>query len=234
MTDYFTSVTSTTRSANNNESPWSTKLNDASMSNRALCLYDRAVRVEITPFVPLLDPSSRHLLALMYMPGSSVSNEDHHDNKTSREVIEPILGKNYYTEEFINLSAPVNDWVDLNRLKKECGNPSSWMVQDFNVRLERIFAFKEENGIPVDLFVGGPDAYAALRNMLRRFRQVGNLPVFVCNSHRGHLMTVTVAVYHPSAGIMSGDPTIQRDIRDQFVMYKAVCAVADVARLHGP
>ena len=101
------------------------------------------------------------------------------------------------------------------------------MVQDFNFRLERIFAFKEENGIPVDLFVGGPDAYAALRNMLRRFRQVGNLPVFVCNSHRGHLMTVTVAVYHPSAGITSGDPTIQRDIRDQFVMYKTVCAVAD-------
>jgi hypothetical protein len=84
------------------------------------------------------------------------------------------------------------------------------MVQDFNVRLERTFAFREENGIPVDLFVGEPDAYAALRN----------LPVFVCNSHRGHLMTVTIAGCHPSAGIMSGDPTVQRDIRDQFAQQR--------------
>ncbi len=41
------------------------------------------------------------------------------------------------------------------------------------------------------------------------------------------------AEYHPSYGIGSGNCTVQRDIRDQFSLYKAVCAVADVAQFHG-
>ena len=230
ITCYFPDVIPTTRSAANNESPWSRKLQDKWSSNRSLCLSENAVRDEITHFVPMLDPSRRYLLALIYMPGSSVTNEDHLDNKTSLEVIEPILGKNYYTVEFIDLSVPVNGWVDLYRVKRECANPDSWMVQDYNYRLERCFAFREEHSIPVDLFVGGPDATAALKTLLCRFTQVGDLPVFVRSNRRGHLVTVTVAVYHPSAGIMSGDPQVQADIRYEFCLYKAVCNVSEVAR----
>jgi hypothetical protein len=88
--------------------------------------------------------------------------------------------------EFIGLFVPVNEWVNLYQVKKECGNSDSWMVQDYKDRLERSFAFKEKNGLPMDLFfVGGPDANAALKTMLRRFTQVGNnLPVFVRNIGR--------------------------------------------------
>jgi hypothetical protein len=230
ITRYFSEVIVTTRPAANNESPWSRKLLDISISNRSLCLSENAVRDEITQFVPQLDPSNRYLLVLIYMPGSSVINEYHLDNKTSLLVIEPVLGRNYFTVEFIGLSVPLNDWFSLYQVRKECRNPDSWMVQDYKDRLERCIAYREENGIPVDLFVGGPDAKAALKSLLCRFTQVSDLPVFVRNNRRGHLVTVTVAVYHPSAGIMSGDPQVQADIRGEFCLYKAVCNVSEVAR----
>jgi hypothetical protein len=181
------------------------------------------VRSEIAHFVQQLHPTSRYLLALIYMPGSSVTNEDHFDNSTSRLVIEPILGRNYYTVEFLDLSIPVNAWVDLYRVKLECKNADSWMVRDYMDRVSRIIAFKEERGLPVDLFVGGPDAKAALKVMLRGFAQVGTNPL-------DHLCTVTVAEYHPSYGIMSRKPEVQLSIRDQFCLYKAVCMVGNVAR----
>ncbi len=229
ITCYFSEVIPTTRPAANNESPWSRRLQDISISNRSLCLSEN-VRDEITHFVPMLDLSSRYLLALIYMPGSSVTNEDHLHNKTSLLVIEPVLGRKYCTVEFIGLSVPVNAWVDLYRIRKECGNPDSWMVQDYKDRLERCFAFREENGIPNYLFVRGPAANAALKTLLCRFTQVGDLPVFVRSNRRGHLVTVIVAVYHPSAGIMSGDPQVHADIRCEFCLYKAVCTVSEVAR----
>jgi hypothetical protein len=49
------------------------------------------------------------------------------------------------------------------------------------MRVSRIIAFKEELGLPVDLFVGGPDAKAALKVMLRGFALVDSLPVFCQN-----------------------------------------------------
>ena len=184
-------------------SPWPSKLGSTSISNRALCLLPIAVRAEIAHFVPQLHPTSTYLLALIYMPGSSITNEDHYDNSTSRLVIEPILGRNYYTVEFLDLSIPINAWVDLKRVKLECKNADSWMVRDYMDRVSRIIAFKEERGLPVDLFVGGPDAKAALKVILRGFAQVGSLPVFIRANTLGHLSTVTVAEYHPSYGIMS-------------------------------
>ena len=94
ITRYFSEVVQTALPAANNESPWSRKLQDVSISNRSLCLSENAVRDEITHFVPQLVLSNRYLLALIYMPGSSVTNEDHLDNKTSLLVIEPVLGRN--------------------------------------------------------------------------------------------------------------------------------------------
>jgi hypothetical protein len=82
----------------------------------------------------------------------------------------------------------------------------------------------------VDLFVGGLDAKAALKVMLRGFAQVGSLPVFIRTNTLGHLSTVTIAEYHPSYGIMSSKPEVQLSIRDQFCLYKAVCTVGNVAR----
>jgi hypothetical protein len=45
--------------------------------------------------------------------------------------LEPILGRNYYTVEFVDLFIPVNAWVDLKRVKFECNNDDSWMVRDY-------------------------------------------------------------------------------------------------------
>ncbi len=81
--------------------------------------------------------------------------------------------------EFLDLSIPVNEWVDLYRVNLECKNADSWMVRDDMDRLSRINAFKEERGLPVELFVGGPDAKAALKTMFHGFAQVGSLSVFV-------------------------------------------------------
>ncbi len=120
-------------------SPWPSKLGSTSISNRALCLLPIAVRAEIIHFVPQLHPTSRYLLALINMPGSSVSNEDQFDNSTSRLVIESILGRYYYTLEFLDLSIPVNAWVDLYRVKLECKNADSWMVRDHMNRVSRIY-----------------------------------------------------------------------------------------------
>ncbi len=189
------------------------------------------MRAEIAHFVPQLHPpTSRYLLALIYIPGSLATNEDHFDNTTSRIVIEPILGRNYYTVEFMDLSIPVNAWVDLYRVKLECKNADSWMVRDYMERVSRLIAFKQEHGRPVDLFVAAPDAKVALKVMLRGFAQVGSLLVFVRTNPLGHLCTVTVAEYHPSYGIMSRKPKVQVSIRDQFCLYEAVCTVGNVAR----
>ncbi len=84
--------------------------------------------------------------------------------------------------------------------------------------------------LSVDLFVGGPDAKAALRAVLLDFTQVGSLSVFIRTIPLGNIITVTVADYHPSYGIMSGNLDVQESIRDQLCLYKAVCAVGDVAR----
>jgi hypothetical protein len=81
ITRYFPGVIKTTLPAANNESPWSRKLQDITISHGSLCLSDNAVRHEITHFAPQLNKSNRYLLALIYMPGSSVTNEDHLDNK---------------------------------------------------------------------------------------------------------------------------------------------------------
>jgi hypothetical protein len=70
-----------------------------------------------------------------------------------RLVIEPIFGRNYYKVEFLDLSIPVNAWVDLYRVKLECKNADSWMVCDYMDRVSHIIAFKEERGLPVDLFL---------------------------------------------------------------------------------
>ncbi len=64
-----------------------------SFGARALLTNTIAVRAEITHFVPQPHPTSRYLLALICMPGSSITNEDHFKNSTSRLVIETILGR---------------------------------------------------------------------------------------------------------------------------------------------
>jgi hypothetical protein len=197
-------------------------------------LKDTAVLTEVTPFVPQLNPMNRYTLALIYMPGKSVLNGCHLDNQTSRFVIEPILGKSYYTVEFIGLSIPDNTWVDKYQVKMNCNSVDSWMVKDYVDRVLRIIAYKMAVRAPVDIYVGGPDARAALKSVLRSYTQVcKSLPVFTRRSLDGQLITITVAEYHPSYGINSGDPTVQCGIRDQFNLYKAVCAVADLARFHG-
>ncbi len=211
-------------------SPWRSRLGDTSITNRALCLHAIAVRAELTHFTPQLHPTSRFLLALIYMPGSSVTNEDHYDNATSRLVMEPILGRNYYTVEFVDLFISVNAWVDLKRVKLECNNEDSLMVRDYVDRLSHIIAYKEERGLLVDIYVGGPDTKAALRSILHGFTQVGSLSVFVRTRPLGNFITVTTAEYRPSYGIMSGKRDVQASIRDQFCLYKTVCAVSDVAR----
>jgi hypothetical protein len=144
--------------------------------------------------------------------------------------MEPILGRNYYTVDFVDLFISVNAWVNLRQVKLECNNADSWMVRDYMDRLSHIIAYKEERGLPVDLFVGGPDAKAALRAILHGFTQVGSLSVFVRTKPLGNIITVTTAEYHPSYGIMSGKRNVQVAIRDQFCLYKTVCAVSDVAR----
>ncbi len=143
---------------------------------------------ELTHFTPQLQPASRCLLALIYLPGSSVTNEDHYDYATSRLVMEPILGRNYYTMEFVDLFIPVNAWVDLRQVKLECNNADSWMVRDYMDRLSHIIAYKEERGLPVDLFVGGPDAKAALRAILHGLFHTGGQPVCLrtCETAREH------------------------------------------------
>ncbi len=219
-----------------NLSPWLSKLGSTSISNRALCLLPIAVRAEIAHVVPQLHPTSRYLLALIYMPGSSVTNEahfdnstsrlvneDHFDNSTSRLVIEPILGRNYYTVKFLDLSIPVN-FVGRS-LPGKVGMQKRRFVDG-----ACIIAFKEEHGLAVDLFVGGPDAKAALKVMLRGFAQVGSLSVFVRTNPLGYLSTVTFAEYHPSYGIMSRKPKVQVSIRDHFCLYKVVCTVGNLAR----
>jgi hypothetical protein len=117
--------------------------------------------------------------------------------------------------------------------------PIRWIVRDYIDHLSRIIAFKEERGLPVDLFVGGPDAKAALKAMLHGFGQVDSLPVFARTNPFGHLITVTVAEYHNASYgimsrkpkvIMSRKPKVQVSIRDQFCLYKAVCTVGEVAR----
>ncbi len=104
------------------------------------------------------------------------------------------------------------------------------MVRDYMDRLSHIIDYKEKRGLPVDIFVGGPDAKAALRAILHGFTQVGSLSVFVRTKPLGNIITVTTAEYHPSYGIMSGKRDVQEAIRDQFCLYKTVCAVSDVAR----
>jgi len=144
--------------------------------------------------------------------------------------MEPILGRNYYTVEFVDLLIPVKAWVDLRQLKLECNNADSWMVRDYMDRVSHIIDYKEKLDLPVDLFVGGPDAKAALRPLLHGFTRVGSLSVFVLTKPLGNFITITTAEYHPSYGIMSGKRHVQEAIRDQFCLYKTVCAVSDVAR----
>ncbi len=135
-------------------SPWCSRLG----SNRQLCLTDTAVRDEISHFVTQLNPEDRYTLALIYMPGSSIAMGDHFDNSTSRLVFEPILGRKYFTVEFLDLAIPHNAWVDLTRVRVECKNADSWMVRDYVNRVSNIINYKQVRGLSVDLFVGGPDA----------------------------------------------------------------------------
>jgi hypothetical protein len=104
------------------------------------------------------------------------------------------------------------------------------MVRDYLDRLSRVIALKKERGQPVNLFIGGPDAKAALRGFLSGFAKVGSLPVFTRTNPPDHMITVTVGVFHPSYGFMCGDPNIQQSIREEFHLYKAVCTVAALAR----
>ncbi len=46
-------------------------------------------------------------------------------------------------------------------------------------RLSRVVTLKKERGEPVNLFIGGPDAKAALKGFLSGFVKVGSLPVFI-------------------------------------------------------
>jgi hypothetical protein len=116
------------------------------VSKRSLCLKDTAVLTEVTPFVPQLNPMNRYTLALIYLPENSVLNGCHLDNQTSRLVIEPILGKSYYTVEFIGLSIPDNKWVDKYQVKRNCNSADSWMVQDYvdHVSMTRRFSERSE------------------------------------------------------------------------------------------
>jgi hypothetical protein len=43
------------------------------------------------------------------------------------------------------------------------------MVQDYVDRVLRIIAYKGEVHAPVDIYVGGPDARAALKSVLRNY-----------------------------------------------------------------
>ncbi len=125
-------------------------------------------------------------------------------------VIEPILGKSYYTVEFIGLSIPENKWVDKTQVKRNCKSADSWMVHDYVKRVLRIIAYKGEVHAPMDIYVGGPDASAALKSVLHDYTQMcRSLPVFTrCRSPDGQLITITVAEYHPSYGINSRNPTV--------------------------
>ena len=196
ITSFFAKVAAITNSPaeaspTESVSPWRSRLGDASVTNRALCLHTAAMRAEVTNFTPQQQPMSRYLLALVYLPGSSVTNEDHYDNATSHLVMEPILGRNYFTVEFVGLFIPVNAWVNLRQVKLECNNADSWMVRDYMDRVSHIIDYKEKHGLPVDLFVGGPDAKAALRPILHGFTRVGSLSVFVHTKPLGNFITIT-------------------------------------------
>ena len=179
-------------------------LKDHSISNAELGLCDGVDRTEVINLPRNFTKVDKtYVLALIFPPSSAALAGDCYENTTTKEILDPILGKNCTSYiELLHFGVKKNADINLDEIKKIVADPKNIICINYRRRIQIVLEIRNILGLKTVLWVGGPDAKSAF--LIDTSLLVSFMPETKYNLYFGDFASsIVISQYHPSASKMA-------------------------------
>ena len=181
------------------ESDFSNWIADSNISNAELGLHDNVDRSSISTLgSDFTKVDTPFLLALIYPPSSVVTFNDCYDNRTTKQILDPVLGRNSSSYiELLHFGVLDNSAISKKALKTISQNVDSFITKNYKKRIHAIVHIRYLLGINTVLWIGGPEAASAFIESYKFSCIEENYEIYSGNFNSA----IVFGKYHPSASL---------------------------------